>query len=95
MTKRDLVAEILDVVTEVAAVDAAVQQRIEQTIRSRFGGERLPIYSERPLGHDELMARINRGLRERKSVDEIASEVGRHLSSLYRHMNKSCTARKQ
>lgn len=95
MTKRDFVTEILGVVSEVAAVDAAAQQRIEQTIRTRFGGERLPIYAERPLDHDQLMARIEQGLRQRKTVDEIASEVGRHRSSLYRHIGKSRAARKQ
>lgn len=87
--KRDFVAELVGVVTEVASLDAGAQQRIEQTIRQRFGGERLPIYPTAPLNPEQVMRQIDEGLRQRKSIDEIAAEVGRHRSSLYRYLGKS------
>ncbi len=92
---RDFVTEIVGVVSEVVALDAGTQQRIEQTIRCRFAGERLPIYQSRPAGPDDVLRQIDHGLRAGKSVAQIAEEMGRHRSMLYKHLKKSRSERKR
>lgn len=86
--KRDFVTELIGVVSEVAALDASAQQRIEQTIRCRFGGQRASICASRPTGQDQLLAQINQGLSERKSVRQIAPELGIGRSTIYRMLGR-------
>lgn len=86
MSKPDFVRELLSVVAREAPICDTVTKRIEQEIRQRYGGQEIKVRSRPPID----MTVIDAGLRQRKSVKEIAAEQGVDRSTIYRHLSKNC-----
>ena len=78
--KVDAVQELLRIVGEVVQVEPAALSRADVAIRREFGGCALRIHSRAPVGIDQIDA----GLRQRKPVAVIASEIGISRATVYR-----------
>lgn len=94
MAKRDFVAEIVGLVAEIGAVQAAQAGVLETQIRQRFGGERVAILPTPPPDRDAMLLRIDQGLRAKKPVAKIAGELGVSRVTVYRLL-KCRSPRKQ
>ena len=86
MAKPDFVREFLSVVAQTAPIDTNTSRRIEGEIRKLYGGQEVKIRSRPPID----MSVIDAGLRQRKSVSQIAAEQGVDRSTIYRHLSKNC-----
>lgn len=84
MSRRDFVAEMLGVIGETGAVDALALRRVETTIRQRFGGTHAVILRSPPPDRVAMREQVEQGLRSRKSVKEIAGELGVSRVTIYR-----------
>ncbi len=82
--KPDAVQQILEIVGTVAQVDALALSRVDQAIRREFGGAELRIQARPPV----TMAQIDEGLRARKPVAMIATEVGLSRATIYRMLGR-------
>ena len=83
--KADAVQQILEIVGNVAKVDALALSRADQAIRREFGGVALRIQPRAPVTIDQIDA----GLRQRKPVAVIAAEVGLSRATIYRMLGKN------
>lgn len=82
--KPDAVQQILEIVGTVAQVDARALSRADQAIRRELGGTELRIQPRAPVSLEQIDA----GLRQRKPVSVIASEVGLSRATVYRMLGK-------
>ena len=82
--KADAVQEILKIVGEVTCADPAALLRADQAIRREFGGYALRIQPRAPV----TLEQIDAGLRQRKPVAVIASEVGLSRATIYRMLGR-------
>lgn len=78
--KPDAVQQILEIVGTVAQVDARALSRVDQAIRRELGGTAMRIQPRAPV----TLEQIDAGLRQRKPVAVIASEVGLSRATVYR-----------
>lgn len=85
--KEDFVAELISVVAEVAPLGEGDRTRLADTIRQRFGGDRVWIRSTVPVSERISVAQVASELRQ-KSVSVIAVEHGISRNSLYRLLKK-------
>lgn len=85
MIKPDAVQQILEIVGSVAQVDALALSRADQAIRREFGGCQVRIQPRAPVTFEQIDA----GLRQRKPVAVIASEVGLSRATVYRMLGKN------
>lgn len=83
--KPDAVQQILEIVGTVAQVDALALSRADQAIRRELGGTAMRIQPRAPVSLEQIDA----GLRQRKPVAIIASEVGLSRATVYRMLGKS------
>ncbi len=83
--KPDAVQQILEIVGTVAKVDALALSRVDQAIRREFGGCHVRIQPRAPVTIDQ----IDEGLRKRKPVAVIASEVGLSRATIYRMLGRN------
>lgn len=89
--RRDYASEIVGLVSEVASLEPAVAARIDAELRQRFAGTELRIAERPPL----TLEQIDAGLRERKSVREIAGERGVSRATIYRMLGSGKSLRRQ
>lgn len=82
--KPDFVAEFVALARDTAGIDARAAQQIEARLRSDYGGQTVRIAERPPVTPEFIDAR----LRERKSVREIAGEVGMSRATIYRMLNQ-------
>ena len=82
--KPDAVQQILEIVGTVAQVDALALSRADQAIRRELGGTAMRIQPRAPVSLEQIDA----GLRQRKPVAVIASEVGLSRATVYRMLGK-------
>ena len=81
--KVDAVQELLKIVGEVAQVDPVALSRADEAIRREFGGTAVRIQQRAPVTREQIDA----GLRQRKPVAVIASEVGLSRATVYRMLS--------
>ena len=92
---KDFVAEFVEIVQEITPIDETARANIEQTIRMRYGGERIAIRPTAPLDFDRTIEKIDQQLRQRVPVREIAQNTGVHRMTIYRWLKKSRTNRQK
>lgn len=93
MARRDFVAEMLGLVSEVGGVEPSALATLEAQIRQRFGGERVAILTTAPTDREARLAQINAGLSKRKRVTEIAAELGVSRVTVYRNLKLKCRSK--
>ena len=83
--KHDAVHELLKVVGEVTQLAGADIARADEAIRREFGGRAMRIQPRAPLTIDHVDAELCR----RKTVADIAGEVGISRSTIYRMLERN------
>jgi transcriptional regulator of acetoin/glycerol metabolism len=83
----DFVSELVSVVNEVTPLQEAERARIADSIRHRFGGDRVWIRATVPVCERINVSQVAVALRE-KSVSTIAAEHGISRNTLYRLLKK-------
>lgn len=83
--KADAVQELLKIVGEVTQADPAALSRADLEIRREFGCTAVRILPRAPVTLDQIDA----GLRQRKPVALIATEVGLSRATVYRMLGRN------
>lgn len=93
MTKHDHAAEIAQMAADMLVLAPREAAKFENELRARFGGASLRIAPTPPVTPEVVDA----GLRARKPVAVIATELGVSRATIYRllHREKSQVARKR
>ncbi len=78
--RNDFVTEFVALARDAGGIDDTAARAIEARLRHDYGGQKVHIAERAPVTPEFIDAR----LRERKSVREIAGEVGMSRATIYR-----------